>query len=51
MWSIAPESIYQLVSTPYVEVAAEADFCGGPVKDQLNLLKQWYAGCPSFPQT
>ena len=28
----------------HVNVAAEAHFCGGPVKDQLNLLKQRYVG-------
>jgi hypothetical protein len=32
-------------------VAAEAHFCGGPVKDQLNLLKQRYVGWPPFLQT
>jgi hypothetical protein len=31
--------MYQFVSTPYVVVAEEADFYGGPVNEASNLLK------------
>jgi hypothetical protein len=44
-------SMYQFVSTPYELVMADALFCGGPVKDASNLLKQCTTRCPSLPQS
>jgi hypothetical protein len=38
-WSVAPESIYQIVSTPYDVVAYATLFCGGPVQDGSKHLK------------
>jgi len=52
IWSVALESMYQCVSTPYEVIAEEAHLGGGgPVNDASNRLKHLTTWWPSLLQS